>query len=437
MGGLSVNNMKDSKINWIGYMPKDWEITKIKYIAELNGRIGWQGLTSSEYIDEGPFLITGTDFKDGGINWDTCVHITKARWEEAKKIQINNGDLLITKDGTVGKVAIVDNLRGLASLNSGVLKIELDKGFSNKYLYYVLQSQVFWNWFNYTSSGNSTILHLYEKDFNNFIFCLPNEKEQMKIAGFLDSEVGKINDLIRKTEKQIEILEEYKKSLIAETVTKGLDKTAVYKDTGIDWIGEIPENWEVKRARYVVNFKTGGTPPEKRGIVDEGEIPWITAPDMDQGFDLIEANNYITPSAVNENKYSLFPAGSILFVCIASVGKLGITHTDSYSNQQITALMPVNIESRFLLYYMSFASGKIIKDASSNVVPIVNTSYLKNLSIILPSKKEQNEISGYLDDKLKHIDAVISFKRKQNKKIKDIKDSLIYEYVTGKKRVGG
>ena len=138
-------------------------------MANLYGRIGLQGLTSEEYIDEGPFLVTGVDFCKGRIDWNSCVHISEKRWEQADKIQIKNEDLLITKDGTVGKVAIVNDLNGKASLNSGVVLIDLKDKNSKKYLYWVLCSDVFWTWFNYKNSGNSTILHLYQKDFNEFI----------------------------------------------------------------------------------------------------------------------------------------------------------------------------------------------------------------------------------------------------------------------------
>ena len=165
--------MKPSGIAWIGNIPADWEIKKIKYIATLKGRIGWQGLTSDEYTDEGAYLITGTDFNNGGINWETCVHVPMKRWEEAKDIQIENGDLLITKDGTVGKVAIVDGLDSPCSLNSGVLRISTINGYDRRFLFWVLQSEVFWTWYLNKTAGNSTILHLYQGDFAEFNYAIP------------------------------------------------------------------------------------------------------------------------------------------------------------------------------------------------------------------------------------------------------------------------
>ncbi len=174
--GLDKNvQMKDSGIEWIGKIPEGWKnITKIKYECNLNGRIGWQGLTSSEYIDEGPFLITGVDFCNGAIDWNSCAHVSEWRYNQAPDIFIKDDDLLITKDGTVGKVAIVSNAPEKVTLNSGVLLIRPKSDrYINKFLFYVLLSDEFHNWFTFINSGNTTILHLYQHIFENFSFPLP------------------------------------------------------------------------------------------------------------------------------------------------------------------------------------------------------------------------------------------------------------------------
>ncbi len=218
--GLNKNcYKKDSNITWIGKIPKHWEINKIKYTSTLKGRIGWQGLTSDEYQNEGPYLITGTDFMNGSINWDSCVRITENRYEEAKNIQIKNNDLLITKDGTVGKVAIVENLNTKASLNSGVLLIRPQFDYCVKYLFYVLNSNIFWHWFNLKNAGNSTIIHLYQGDFKEFKYPLPPLVEQQKIAEHLDTKCKEIDSIINAKHKQLQLIDNYKKSLIFEIVT--------------------------------------------------------------------------------------------------------------------------------------------------------------------------------------------------------------------------
>lgn len=221
--GLDKNvPMKDSGIEWIGEIPEGWETWKIKHTSILRGRIGWQGLKADEFIEEGPFLITGTDFINGVIDWDSCVHITEERYEEAPNIHIVENDLLITKDGTIGKVAIALNCPEKASLNSGVFLIRNNgiSNYINKYLYYVLISDVFWKWFNMNQNGNSTIIHLYQEQFSNFVFPIPkSETEQQQIADFLDQKCLQIDTVISANEKTIEKLKEYRQSVIYEAVT--------------------------------------------------------------------------------------------------------------------------------------------------------------------------------------------------------------------------
>ena len=195
---------------------------KIKNISNIKGRIGWQGLTTSDYINEGPYLITGTDIDEqkGTIKWNSCVHISNDRYNEAPEIHVLPNDLLITKDGTIGKLAIVtENVE--ASLNSGIMLIR-SKGkykYNVKYLYYLLKSNYFWDWYNSNQRGNSTIKHLYQEQFSNFSVYLPDLEIQKKIVKYLDNQWSKLDKVIEYRRQIIEKLEEYKKSLIYECVT--------------------------------------------------------------------------------------------------------------------------------------------------------------------------------------------------------------------------
>lgn len=219
--GLSKNvKMKDSGIDWIGNIPEHWSINRISNICKLKGRIGWQGLTTDEYIDEGPYLITGVDFSNGSIDWDNCEHVSEWRYNQAKDIQIKENDLLITKDGTVGKIAIVQNCPEKVTLNSGVLLIRcLNNTYINKFLYYILYSNEFWHWFEITNLGATTITHLYQNVFAKFLVAMPDKKEQQEIVRYLDKKCEEINTLIKDKQEQIEKIEQYKKSLIYEYVT--------------------------------------------------------------------------------------------------------------------------------------------------------------------------------------------------------------------------
>ncbi len=224
--GLNLNvEMKNSGIPWIGETPEKWEIMRIKDTSWLKGRIGWDGLKASEFIDEGPYLITGTDFCNGYVNWDTCVHITKQRFEEDTLLHIRENDLLITKDGTVGKVAIAKNCPKETSLNSGVMIIRNESRYiyNSKYMYYILLSDEFKHWFEYSQKPGSTIKHLYQHQFREFKYTFPPLEEQQQIADFLDSKCSKINESIERSNKIIQKLEEYKKALIYNAVTGKID----------------------------------------------------------------------------------------------------------------------------------------------------------------------------------------------------------------------
>lgn len=433
-----AEQMKPSGIDWIGEIPQGWNLKRIKYLSTLKGRIGWQGLTADEYVDEGPFLITGTDFINGTINWDTCVHITEERWGEAPEIHIKNGDLLITKDGTVGKVAIVSNLEGNASLNSGVLLIRPFDGFDKRFLYWTLLSDEFWVWFKLKNAGNSTIIHLYQNDFAEFCYTFPNVTEQKVIADFLDKQCGRIDGVINDLEKQIETLQKYKKSLILETVTKGLNKNAPMKSSGIDWMGNIPFQWDIKRIKDVSKMQTGTTPPNNEGINIDGDgVNWFTPGDFIEGsIELLNSEKFLNDETIQRESIKIYPKYSILFVGIASIGKLGYFENACYSNQQITAIKTNNMEnSKFIAYSLMASMDYIKSNALYTTVPIINNAYLGVIKIPFPKEKEQKEIVFYLDKKCLQIDEIVKGKKEQLEKIKQHKKSLIYEYVTGKKRV--
>lgn len=436
-----MQGYKNSGIEWIGSIPSDWKLDKIKYMANLYGRIGWQGLTSEEYIDEGPFLVTGVDFCKGRIDWNSCVHISEKRWEQADKIQIKNEDLLITKDGTVGKVAIVDDLNGKASLNSGVLLIDLKDKNSKKYLYWVLCSDVFWTWFNYKNSGNSTILHLYQKDFNEFIYTLPELKEQKLIANFLDKKCSEIDSVIEKIAKQINLLKDYKNSLITETVTKGLNKNVPMKDSNIGWIGEIPEEWDVSKIKYsLILMGSGSTPDSSNPLNYDGEINWIQSGDLYGKSYIIETEKTITKYALHGNKSLKRYIAPFVVVAMygASVGNIALSQIDSYTNQACCVMKGDNsLNNKYLYYFLIANRHEMLMLAIGGTQPNISQQLIKNLNIIIPQFNDQQEIVDFLDKKCSEIDSVISKKESQLDLIREHRKSLIYEYVTGKKRVGG
>ena len=443
-------NMKASGIAWIGDIPESWSIKRVKYLATLKGRIGWQGLTSDEYTDEGPYLITGIDFENGKVNWDNCVHISRERWEEATEIQIQNGDLLITKDGTVGKVAIVSGLNDLASLNSGVLVIRTNSDFDRRFLFWVLQSEEFWVWFRLKNAGNSTIIHLYQNDFAEFCYTYPKTIEQTLIADFLDEQCEKIDSISTNLEKQIEILQKYKKSLITETVTKGLNKSVPMKNSGIEWIGKIPEHWEVKRLKFMLensseNIKVGpfGSALIGSDYTDEGIWVYNQRTVLDNNF--AENDTFVSEDKYKELIGFKVNVGDILITTRGTIGKIAIVP----ENAEIGILHPCIIKFRtnkdlikpelvkLIFNESDFAKDQFTIVNNATTIDVIYSYSLKDIILPVIPKKEQDEIYCYLDVQCSKIDSIIENKKDQFTKITQHKKSLIYEYVTGKKRVKG
>lgn len=435
--------MKESGIDWIGQIPEEWEISKIKFTTQLNGRIGWQGLTSAEYKEEGPYLITGTDFHNGTINFETAVHIDEKRWSEASQIQVENGDLLITKDGTVGKVAIISGLDDKASLNSGVLRIQTIDEIDRRFLYYVLLSDEFWMWFNYTNSGASTILHLYQNVFDEFTFTFPQKNEQQKIADFLDKKTAQMDKVKVLLEKQIQKLKDYRASLIYETVTKGLDKTVPMKDSGIDWVGQVPQGWGVNRLKYLANkIGSGKTPLGGSGIFEETGILFIRSQNIYNGLILLEDKaTYINRNIHQQMIGTCVKKNDILLnITGASIGRVAKYDLDIEANvNQHVCIIRSNryVLPDYLMYFIMSEFGQFMiktHQISGNREGL-SFENIGNFKIIAPGLDYQYEISQYLNKKMLTINQMIKTKEQQIANINKQRQTLIYDYVTGKKRV--
>ena len=182
---------------------EEWIKINLSKNSRLKARIGWQGLTTAEYLDDGySYLITGTDFKDGQIDWNNCHYVNYDRYAQDPNIQISNGDLLLTKDGTIGKVAYVTGLKRPATLNSGVFLVKpITNAYTTRFMFYVLKSSVFKDFLQQQLAG-STINHLYQKDLVKFeLFVPPTKEEQDAIADILfdmDAEIHKVEEKLTK-----------------------------------------------------------------------------------------------------------------------------------------------------------------------------------------------------------------------------------------------
>ena len=432
-----MREMKDSGLEWIGEIPRHWTTDRIRYTAKLNGRIGWQGLTSKEYQDEGAILVTGINFADGSIDWKQCFRVPFERWQQAPEIQLKNGDLLITKDGTVGKIAIVKDLPEKATLNSGVMKIAPLSSINTKFLYYTLLSDEFWHWFNYKNSGASTIIHLYQNDFYEFKYAIPPLSEQQAIADFLDYKCSELDALVGDIQQQIAILKDYKKSLITKAVTKGLNPNVEMKDSCIEWIGEIPAHWTIQKIKQNFNIVSGSTPSSTVTKYWDGDIVWITPADFKTDDKWVsKGKRNISTQGYRSCNTTMLPEKSIIFSKRAPVGSVIINTVQLCTNQGCLGCIPnANTYAVYFYYVMSVATVEFELVSSGTTFKEISLNEFSNFKLPSPPLSEQQAIADFLDSKCSDIDATIAGKQHQLSILQDYKKSLIYEYVTGKKEV--
>lgn len=417
--------MKDSGIPWIGEIPEGWTIeligNQVKEVDNPNtngeednalqfkmGSIISKSQGNSKY---NPETLEGYNIVDKGV------------------IMLNG--LNLSFDFISQRVGLVRE-RGV--ITSTYLAVKPNDNIDSEYLTYLFKA--YDNCKAFHSMGKGLRQTLSYGELRKYLLIYPSLAEQQRIAEFLDRKCAEVDEMIALQEQIIEELKAYKQSVITEAVTKGLNPAAPMRDSGIEWIGQIPEHWEVKRLKNIFRLKTGTT-PDGFDIVNEDReiIPWFTPSDIsDDCCELHQSERKLYKSEVGD--IELFPKGSLMFVGIgASAGKLGYSHISGYSNQQITALIPNNCNGKYYYYFLIADRKRLRDNAFFTTLPIINNGYLSQNKVVYPPTTEQQAIADYLDEKCADIDSLIQTKQSKIDSLKEYKKSIIYEYVTGKREV--
>lgn len=428
---------KDSGIEWSQSAPEKWKLSKLKYDSYIKARVGWHGLKSDEFTDEGPYLVTGSDFSGEEINWSNCYHCDMIRYDQDPYIQLQNDDLLITKDGTIGKVILTGKLPDKATLNSGVFVLRpLKQAYTTKFYYWLMQSSVFHNFVEYSRAG-STIAHLYQETFCNIRYALPELTEQRAIAAFLDHETGKIDKLIEKQQKLIELLEEKRQAVISHAVTKGLNPDVPMKDSGIEWLGDIPEHWKESSLKWYCHITDGSHHSPK--IKSSGE-PFVSVTDVGvntinfkdcKRISLIDYKNLVNQGCKPE-------VGDVLLTKDGTIGRAAIvqgSHPDFVILSSLGLLSPSEEILNTYLYYF-LISGINVDQMNSlihgSALKRMTINKIENLLFIFPPLSEQQSIVTFLNTATNKIDKLISKAKSAIELMRERRTALISAAVTGK-----
>jgi type I restriction enzyme, S subunit len=434
----TYSSYNDTGIIWLGKIPSSWRIKSIKHNTYVKGRIGWQGLNSDEYGDVGAYLVTGTDFDKGRINWNTCHHISEERYAEDPYIQLQDKDLLITKDGTIGKIALVDKLPDKATLNSGVFVARpKTDDYITPFIYWVLNSTVFNVFIDYTKTG-STIQHLYQQTFVEFSYPVPSLPEQQAIADFLDRKTSQIDTLIEKKQRQIELLQEQRAALINHVVTKGLNPNVKMKDSGVEWLGEIPSHWDMVRLRHISPTISVGLVIQPTQYVDEdGTVPFLYGSNIRENSFLLDNVRKISPESSQKLNTSMLHAGDLVTV---RVGYPGVTAVipPFLEGANCASMMIVRKSDFVLSEYLCCTMNSRVGMLQVGAVQYgaaqkqFNISHAVDFIYPIPPLEEQKIIVDYLEGKSQGIYRLISIIQKQIEMLQEYRTALISEAVTGK-----
>ena len=442
-----TEKMKPSGITWIGNIPQEWKMSRVKYHYEIS---------LGKMLQPLPLALTDTlehYMCSANITWNG-ISLTplKQMWfnaSEKEQYRLQIGDLLVTEGGDVAVSCIWNGEVEECYLQNAAHRVRQFGTTDNRFLYYWLFLCKNIGYIDQICN-KATIAHFTKEKFGEMPLCVMRTSEQTAISDYLDTQCAKIDSVISDIEKQIEALRRYKKSLITEAVTKGLDRSVPMKDSGKDWIGEIPSEWEISRVKYLIDSNH----PYPIGDGDHG---MIKADDyLDEGIPYIRVLNLTWGDGMNlENlvfisdkmnamikNSELRPNDILIAKTGATIGKtaivpesLPISNTTSHVGK-IT--LPNTQCAKYFFYVMtSNIVQKQIQDISAmqSTRPELGIEGMRDLVVVVPPLNIQQRIADYLDDRCKKTDAILKAKKAQLEIMKKHKASVIYEYVTGKKRV--
>lgn len=430
----SYPNYRTSGVPWLADVPQHWDVKRIKELSYLKGRVGWKGLTSDEFLESGfACLVTGTDFRAKHIDWSECYWVDQERYDDDPFIQLKEGDLLITKDGTIGKLAIVTGLKNPACLNSGIFLVRPLASYKTAYLYWVLSSSAFSHFCDLASYG-STIQHLYQNVFENFAFPIPPEAEQNAIVAFLDREIGKIDALVDEQRRLIELLNEKRQAVVTKAVTKGLNPDVVIKPSGVDWLGDVPEHWDVRTVGAVCSYLSYGfTNPMP--TADEGPY-MLTANDIREGYIDFDNARMTTPDAFHGLTAKSRPAaGDVLVTKDGTLGRVALYEGPVACINQSVALLRAEATMAPAFLALCLQGGvyqdRMVYEAGGTTIKHIYISRLAKMPLASPPLQEQIEICRHVDVVAQQFDQLANEARRAVDVLMERRTALITAAVTG------
>jgi type I restriction enzyme S subunit len=419
------DSYKDSRVEWIGEIPNHWLIKKIGYISKLLTGNPWKSDLFN--FENGIKIVRGENVSEGFLRWGSKSRYWVEEVSDDSIFYLNDGDIIIGMDGSkVGKNYVrIKHVDLPLLLHQRMCRIRVNQDYSPNFIEYWVGSEMF-RFYIDISKTDPMIPHITQKNIFDFQIPFPPLSEQTKIVSYLDEKTSLIDSLIEKTQRKIELLKEERTSLINHTVTKGLNPNVEMKDSGVEWIGEIPSHWEIKKLKYFCEMVN------EKGLPEIGDVK-------------ISPENMESDTGICFNLYSeysgegmKFTHGDILLNKLRLyLKKILFTEYEGYSMGEMIVLRVFSGVKRF--YYLTlFHQGLIdeLDNQSTGVkLPRVSPEIILNTKFPYPPPSEQNQIVFFLDEKTTTIDKTIELEVKRIDYLKEYRQSIISEVVTGKIKV--
>jgi type I restriction enzyme S subunit len=429
---------KDSGVEWLGAIPEHWEMVKFSHFIDFQEG---PGIMADDFKDEGVPLLRITNLKPGYVDIEGCNYLAIDKVEQKwKHFRLLANDLLISCSASTGLVSIVDQKSANSIAYTGIIRLRPARNnIARDFIRVLVGSDFYFTQINQLKTG-TTIQHYGPVHLKQIKIPIPPLPEQQKIAEFLDEETSKIDKLITKKERLIELLKEKRTALISHAVTKGLNPDVPMKDSGVEWLGEIPEHWEVMPIKFALDIPITDGPHETPELYDEG-IPFISAEsikndridfDKKRGFISLEEHKRFS------RKYKPQYGDVYMVKSGATTGNVARVETEEEFNiwSPLAVLRPNKdvTTTNFLFYAMKskpfFYSVEL--SWSFGTQQNIGMGVISNIRIVLPPLPEQQKIAEFLDRETSKIDNLITKTRTSIDHLKEYRTALISAAVTGK-----
>jgi type I restriction enzyme, S subunit len=413
--------MRDTQIQWLGEVPVSWDIRRLKHCLELvNEKLDGPPAGES-YIG-----LENIESNTGRVFWP----IENGTAEGSCNV-FKPGDVLFGKLRPYLAKATIMETGGVCSTELLVFR---PRKVDAKFLWYFLLSEGFIKTVDSSTYGAKMPRASWEF-IGNLPMLVPHIDEQKNISQFLDTQTTQIDELIALKEKQIELLDIKRQTIICQAVTRGLDLNVPMKPSGISWMGNVPNHWRKSKVNWLFStIGSGTTPSSGEETYYDGDFPWVITGDLNDGY-IDETSKYIAKKAFQDySALKIFPAGTLLIAMYgATIGKVGILNIEASTNQACCALAnPKNVNPKFMFYWFIGNRAHIISMAYGGGQPNISQELIKQLRIYIPDIEEQNKIADNLNDEIAKIERIIRLIVTQIKLLRQYRQTLITNSVTGK-----